>query len=175
MRHQGYYTLSMQLGDTIQENGSGDILVEDSDIYLDDTGILNPDEKNTFYRYRSSGWTDSTGAPVGRWKKLNSSTVDKLQEMWENREVDWFDNSGEICYITIVKFRNTVGTQLSKEDILDEIEQGFKALAWELMDEISIDVSNLLIDAEKYVDEIIEDMNVKEGRVLEDLKDGNAE
>lgn len=176
MRHQGYYTLSMQLNDDNEgESADGDIYIEDSDIYLDDTGLLDPEEKNTFYRYREAGWTDDQGFPTGRWKKINSSTVDKLQDMWENREVNWFNCYGEVCYITIVKFRNTVGTQLSREDIIDELEQGLKALAWELIDDIQINVSTIMEGMEKYVDEIIDDMNKKEGSVLEDLTGGYTE
>lgn len=170
MKHLGFYILSL----TIDDNGDiGNFELEDSNIYQDDTAILHDGNKkylNLYYCYNPEGWIDNDGI---KWRVLENSTIDKFQEFWENREVMWLEDENDAALTTLVKLRTPQGTQLEKDDIIDEIIQGFKAINWDIFntDGYMIDYDNVVEnELPVQVDKIIQDMKYKDGTILQEVE-----
>lgn len=169
LKHLGFYILSL----TIDGNGDiGNFELEDSNIYQDDTAILHDGDiqyLNLYYHYNPEGWVDEDGV---KWKLLNSSTIDKLQEFWENREVMWLEDEEDAALTTLVKLRTPQGNQLEKNDIIDEIIQGFKSINWDIFNTggYMLDYDRIVEeDLPSQIDNIIQDMSIKDGTILGEL------
>lgn len=170
LKHLGFYILSL----TIDDNGDiGNFELEDSNIYQDDTAILHDGNKkylNLYYCYNPEGWIDNDGI---KWRVLENSTIDKFQGFWENREVMWLEDENDAALTTLVKLRTPQGTQLEKDDIIDEIIQGFKAINWDIFntDGYMIDYDNVVEnELPVQVDKIIQDMKYKDGTILQEVE-----
>ena len=169
LKHLGFYILSL----TIDENGEvGNFELEDSNIYQDDTAILHDGDiqyLNLYYHYNPEGWVDEGGI---KWRVLDSSTINKLQEFWEDREVMWLEDEEDAALTTLIKLRTPQGNQLEKDDIIDEIIQGFKSINWDIFNTggYMLDYDRIVEeDLPSQVDNIIQDMSIKDGTILEGL------
>lgn len=170
MKHLGFYILSL----TIDNNGDiGNFELEDSNIYQDDTAILHDGDKkylDLYYCYNPEGWVNDGGI---KWRVLDSSTINKLQGFWENREVMWLEDEEDAALTTLVKLRTPQGNQLEKDDIIDEIIQGFKSINWDIFNTSGymIDYDNVVEnELPAQVDKIIQDMKYKDGTVLQEVE-----
>lgn len=170
LKHLGFYVLSL----AIDDNGDvGNFELEDSNIYQDDTAILHDGDKkylDLYYCYNPEGWVNDGGI---KWRVLDSSTINKFQEFWENREVMWLEDKEDAALTTLVKLRTPQGNQLEKDDIIDEIIQGFKSINWDIFNTSGymIDYDNVVEnELSAQVDKIIQDMKYKDGTVLQEVE-----
>lgn len=133
MKHLGFYILTV----LFDESGNvGNAEIEDSGIFQDDTAVLHDGDTqylNLYYHYNPNGWLDEeTNQECGKWKLIPSKAIDELQSMWEEREAMWLEDDDFLGLSTLVKLTDTCGNPLEKDDMVDEIEQGFKAINWYL-------------------------------------------
>lgn len=170
MKHLGFYILSIEIND----NGSVNTAeLEDANLYQDDTAILHngePSYLNLYYQYNPNGYEEADGI---KWKVIDNSTINKIQEFWENRNVMWMEDEDSAALTTLVKLRNLQGTQLEKNEIIDEIIQGFKAINWDLFntEEDIIDYDDVVENQlPEQVDEIIKQMSINDGTILKEIK-----
>lgn len=133
VKHLGFYILTI----LFDENGDvGNAEIEDSGIFQDDTAVLHDGDAqylNLYYHYNPNGWLDEkTNQECGKWKLIPSKAINELQSMWEEREAMWLEDDDFLGLSTLVKLTDTCGNPLEKDDMIDEIEQGFKAINWYL-------------------------------------------
>lgn len=133
MKHLGFYILTI----LFDENGNvGNAEIEDSGIFQDDTAVLHDGDTqylNLYYHYNPNGWVDEeTNQECGKWKLIPSKAIDELQNMWEERESMWLEDDDFLGLSTLVKLTDICGNPLGKDDMIDEVEQGFKAINWYL-------------------------------------------
>ena len=169
MKHLGFYILSIDIDD----NGIvGTAELEDADVYQDDTAILhNGEEKflNLYYQYNPNGYEELGGV---KWRLIEKSTINKLQEFWEERNVMWMEDEDSAALTTLVKLRTPQGIQLEKDEIIDEIIQGFKAINWDLLNtgETILDYDDIVENQlPAQIDEIIKEMSIKDGTILKEI------
>lgn len=170
MKHLGFYILTV----LFDEDGNvGDAEVEDANIFQDDTAVLKDGDAkylNLYYHYNHNGWVDEeTGQECGKWKIIQESTVNTLQEMWENREATIIGDNDFTGISTVIKFTDTCGNPMEQSEIVDEVEQGFKSINWYLYnhDLFILDYDRVLEEElPQQIDSIIED--IKKYKLLED-------
>ena len=114
MKHLGFYILRIDIDD----NGIvGTAELEDTDVYQDDTAILHngdPLYLNLYYQYNPNGYEELGGV---KWRLIEESTINKLQEFWEERNVIWMEDEDSAALTTLVKLRTPQGIQLEKDEI----------------------------------------------------------
>ena len=170
MKHLGFCILSIETND---EGIVGVVELEDMDLYQDNTAILHngePSYLNLYYQYNPNGYEELDGI---KWRVVDASTIDKIQEFWENRDVMWMEDEDSAELTTLVKLRTLQGTQLEKNEIIDEIIQGFKAINWNLFNtgEDTIDYDDVVEkQLPEQVDEIIKQMSINDGTILKEVK-----
>ena len=176
MKHLGFYILSVEIDD---DGIVGTAELEDTDVYQDDTAILHNGEKaflDLYYQYNPQGYEETDGA---KWRAVDRSTIDKLQEFWEERNVMWLEDDDSAALTTLVKLRTPQRTQLEKGEIIDEIIQGFKAINWDLLNtgENMIDYDDVVENQlPAQIDQIIHEMSIKDGTILQEVsQDGKEE
>lgn len=175
MKHLGFYILSIEIDD---DGIVGIAELEDVDVYQDDTAILHNGEKaflNLYYQYNPQGYEDAGGV---KWRVVDKSTIDKLQEFWEGRNVMWLEDEDSAALTTLVKLRTPQGTQLEKGEIIDELIQGFKAINWDLLNtgENMIDYDDVVKNQlPAQIDQIIHEMSIKDGTILQEILQNGKE
>lgn len=170
MKHLGFYLLSIRINDDGIINTAE---LEDSNLYQDNTAILHNGEKaflDLYYQYNPEGYEEADGT---KWRVIDKSTIDKIQEFWENRDVMWMEDEDSTALTTLVKLRTPQGIQLERDEIIDEIVQGFKAINWDLLNtgEQIIDYDEVVEkQLPEQVGEIIKQMSINDGIILKEIE-----